>query len=243
MLAAGADPASISRGGSSPLDYLAARQAGDGHYRYSESSDQTPVWVTGQVLVAVAGDAFPIAPVAAKPQTSAAGAAPAPPASARRAAATGAGAPEPAAAPAAPDRAAAARGRRRNVARRRRPGAEAPAADSRRPKTKPHGERRHRESVGVGATTPAAPTPAARRRPGLGLALRGRSIAARRLDALRRRLGCSRLADRADYVRRHGRRDRDPHAPHAQGLRPEPLAARGSSRSCSSWPAGRRTTT
>ncbi len=53
MIAVGADPAKISDGGSSALDYLAARQAADGHYRYSESSDQTPVWVTGQVLVAV----------------------------------------------------------------------------------------------------------------------------------------------------------------------------------------------
>jgi energy-coupling factor transport system substrate-specific component len=60
MIAVGADPATAGSSGSSALDYLAARQAGDGHYRYSESSDQTPVWVTGQVLVAVAGDALPI---------------------------------------------------------------------------------------------------------------------------------------------------------------------------------------
>ncbi len=62
MIAVGADPAKVSDGDSSALDYLAARQASDGHYRYSESSDQTPVWVTGQVLVAVAGDSLPIAP-------------------------------------------------------------------------------------------------------------------------------------------------------------------------------------
>ncbi|MEX2448484.1 MAG: prenyltransferase/squalene oxidase repeat-containing protein [Solirubrobacterales bacterium] len=42
------------------LDYLAARQDDDGHYRYSASSDQTPVWVTGQVLTAVAGKFFPV---------------------------------------------------------------------------------------------------------------------------------------------------------------------------------------
>ena len=35
-----------ARGGRSPLDYLASLQAADGHYRYSRSSDQTPVWVT-----------------------------------------------------------------------------------------------------------------------------------------------------------------------------------------------------
>jgi prenyltransferase beta subunit len=62
MIAVGADPATVNAGDSSALDYLAARQADDGHYRYSESSDQTPVWVTGQVLVAVAGDSLPIAP-------------------------------------------------------------------------------------------------------------------------------------------------------------------------------------
>jgi energy-coupling factor transport system substrate-specific component len=64
MIAVGADPATIDADGSSGLDYLAALQADDGHYRYSESSDQTPVWVTSQVLVAVAGESLPIAPPA-----------------------------------------------------------------------------------------------------------------------------------------------------------------------------------
>ncbi len=62
MIAVGADPATIASGGNSALDYLAAQQAGDGHYRYSSSSDQTPVWVTGEALVAAAGKALPIAP-------------------------------------------------------------------------------------------------------------------------------------------------------------------------------------
>jgi len=60
MIAVGADPAKAGPAGRSALDYLAARQADDGHYRYSESSDQTPIWVTGQVLVATAGDALPV---------------------------------------------------------------------------------------------------------------------------------------------------------------------------------------
>jgi hypothetical protein len=65
MIALGADPAAISsNGGKTALDYLAAQQAADGHYRYSASSDQTPVWVTGEVLVAAAGDSLPIAPPA-----------------------------------------------------------------------------------------------------------------------------------------------------------------------------------
>jgi energy-coupling factor transport system substrate-specific component len=67
MIAVGADPAKVGDSGNSALDYLAARQADDGHYRYSESSDQTPVWVTGQVLVAVAGDSLPIEPPPRQP--------------------------------------------------------------------------------------------------------------------------------------------------------------------------------
>lgn len=60
MAAVGANPAAAPSGGSSALDYLAARQADDGHYSYSSTSDQTPVWVTSQVLVAVAGKSLPI---------------------------------------------------------------------------------------------------------------------------------------------------------------------------------------
>jgi energy-coupling factor transport system substrate-specific component len=64
MIAVGADPAAITSGGNSAFDYIASQQAGDGHYRYSASSDQTPVWVTGEVLVAAAGEALPIPPPA-----------------------------------------------------------------------------------------------------------------------------------------------------------------------------------
>ncbi len=68
MLAVGTDPGSVQEGGNSSLEYLADRQDGDGHYRYSPTSDQTPVWVTGQVLAAVSGDAFPVPPVPRAPQ-------------------------------------------------------------------------------------------------------------------------------------------------------------------------------
>jgi hypothetical protein len=68
MIAVGTDPGSISRGGSSTLDYLQARQDSDGHFRYSSSSDQTPVWVTGQVLPAVADKSFPISPPPREPK-------------------------------------------------------------------------------------------------------------------------------------------------------------------------------
>jgi len=63
MLAMGMDPASVRSDGKSALDYLSARQNADGSFAYSPSSDQTPVWVTGQALAAVAGDSFPLAPV------------------------------------------------------------------------------------------------------------------------------------------------------------------------------------
>jgi energy-coupling factor transport system substrate-specific component len=88
-IAVGADPSSVTHGGNSPLDYLAGLQQADGHYRYSDSSDQTPVWVTGQVLTATAGEAFPVSPAPrqpkATPQSSApsagTGSVPAPPSS------------------------------------------------------------------------------------------------------------------------------------------------------------------
>jgi energy-coupling factor transport system substrate-specific component len=70
ILAAGGDPNSFRRGGASGPEYLAARQADDGHYRYSKSSDQTPVWVTGEALVAAADEYFPIPPPAREPKPS-----------------------------------------------------------------------------------------------------------------------------------------------------------------------------
>ncbi len=62
LVAAGISPSSVRSGGT-PLSYLDSTQARDGHYRYSSSSDQTPVWVTGQALMAVNGAAFPLNPV------------------------------------------------------------------------------------------------------------------------------------------------------------------------------------
>jgi len=69
MIAVGANPAKISSGGDSAREYLVARQQRDGHYAYSASSDQTPVWVTAQVLAAVAGQAFPISSVPRRTKT------------------------------------------------------------------------------------------------------------------------------------------------------------------------------
>jgi energy-coupling factor transport system substrate-specific component len=63
LVAAGVPPGSVRRGGRSPLDYLRARQASDGHYSYSSASDQTPIWVTAQALLGVKRKAFPLASV------------------------------------------------------------------------------------------------------------------------------------------------------------------------------------
>jgi energy-coupling factor transport system substrate-specific component len=70
LLAAGADPAQFKRGGKSAYEYLEDNQAGDGHYRYSSKSDQTPVWVTGQVMVAASEKYLPLeaAPLAPQPK-------------------------------------------------------------------------------------------------------------------------------------------------------------------------------
>jgi Prenyltransferase and squalene oxidase repeat len=63
LVAAGVPPGSVRRGGKSPVDYLRARQAADGHYSYSSASDQTPIWVTAQALLGVKRKAFPLASV------------------------------------------------------------------------------------------------------------------------------------------------------------------------------------
>lgn len=62
IVAADGDPASYRRGGASAPEYLSHQQEPDGHFRYSKSSDQTPIWVTGEVLAAAAGRSFPISP-------------------------------------------------------------------------------------------------------------------------------------------------------------------------------------
>jgi len=60
LVAAGRNPASFRRGGRSPLAFLASLQRGDGSFRYSRRSAQTPVWVTAQALTALRRKAFPL---------------------------------------------------------------------------------------------------------------------------------------------------------------------------------------
>ena len=49
------------------IAYVDSLRASDGHYRYSSASDQTPIWVTSQALLAVRTEAFPLAAVARAP--------------------------------------------------------------------------------------------------------------------------------------------------------------------------------
>ncbi len=63
LIAAGVDPASVARpGGANPLQYLSSLIAPDGHVRYSRGVDQTPVWVTAEAAMALAGKALPLVP-------------------------------------------------------------------------------------------------------------------------------------------------------------------------------------
>jgi hypothetical protein len=63
IAAAGKAPGQVKTKGNSGADFLAQRQASDGHYVYSKSSDQTPIWVTSQGLMAMRRASFPLARV------------------------------------------------------------------------------------------------------------------------------------------------------------------------------------
>ena len=61
LIAAGRSPASVRRRGSrSPLGYLEGLRSPNGSIRYSPTGAQTPVWVTAQALIALAGRTFPV---------------------------------------------------------------------------------------------------------------------------------------------------------------------------------------
>lgn len=61
FLAAGVNPDRVSRRGSrSPMAYLRSLMAPDGSVRYSRTKAQTPVWVTGQALAALARRPLPV---------------------------------------------------------------------------------------------------------------------------------------------------------------------------------------
>ena len=61
LIAAGVDPASVRRRGSpTPVAYLRSLIAPDGAVRYARGETQTPVWVTGEALMALAGKPLPL---------------------------------------------------------------------------------------------------------------------------------------------------------------------------------------
>jgi energy-coupling factor transport system substrate-specific component len=61
LLAAGYNPRAVRRRGSrTPIGYLESLRAPDGSIRYSRTGAQTPVWVTAQALIALAGRTFPV---------------------------------------------------------------------------------------------------------------------------------------------------------------------------------------
>jgi energy-coupling factor transport system substrate-specific component len=65
LIAAGVDPNGLHRrGAASPMTYLGSLIAPDGHVRYSRSTDQTPVWVTAEAAMGLAGKPLPLAPPA-----------------------------------------------------------------------------------------------------------------------------------------------------------------------------------
>ena len=64
LVAAAVNPASVHvRHGRSPIGYLTALTAPDGHVRYAQGSNVTPVWVTAEALMALARRPLPLAPL------------------------------------------------------------------------------------------------------------------------------------------------------------------------------------
>ena len=63
LIAAGASGATLDRA----LQYLRSLTAPDGHVSYSRGADQTPVWVTAEAAMALAGKPLPLAPVPLPP--------------------------------------------------------------------------------------------------------------------------------------------------------------------------------
>jgi prenyltransferase beta subunit/uncharacterized membrane protein len=60
LVAAGTIPNSLRRNGHTPISYITSLQQANGAIRYSRTSAQTPVWVTGQALTALARQPFPV---------------------------------------------------------------------------------------------------------------------------------------------------------------------------------------
>ena len=63
LIAARVQPSTLARRGRSPLEYLRSLIGADGSVAYSAGNHQTPVWVTGEALMALEGKPLPLAPV------------------------------------------------------------------------------------------------------------------------------------------------------------------------------------
>jgi hypothetical protein len=81
IVAAGANPTSLRRNGHNPISYLTSLQQANGAVRYSRTSAQTPVWVTGEALTALSRKPFPVRAPKRKSHVRVAKATPAKPAS------------------------------------------------------------------------------------------------------------------------------------------------------------------
>jgi energy-coupling factor transport system substrate-specific component len=64
LIAAGVGPGSVRRDGHTPLSYLSSLVTPSGAVRYARDATQTPVWVTGEALMALTGTPLPLAPAA-----------------------------------------------------------------------------------------------------------------------------------------------------------------------------------
>ncbi|HET9102938.1 MAG TPA: prenyltransferase/squalene oxidase repeat-containing protein [Solirubrobacteraceae bacterium] len=83
LLGAGVSPSSLHHGGPSALAYLQSLVSASGAVRYARGQSQTPVWVTGEALMALAGRPLPIPAVPAPAPAAAPASAPAQAASGR----------------------------------------------------------------------------------------------------------------------------------------------------------------
>jgi len=68
LIAAGVNPATVRRDGHTPLGYLVGLVSGSGAVSYARRQSVTPVWVTGEALLALTGTPLPfVTPTTAVP--------------------------------------------------------------------------------------------------------------------------------------------------------------------------------
>ena len=66
LIAAGVNPSTVRRRGHTPLGYLVGLVSRSGAVSYARGQSVTPVWVTGEALLALTGTSLPfIAPTTA----------------------------------------------------------------------------------------------------------------------------------------------------------------------------------